>query len=59
MSDVERIVPPIPTLPPPVGRNVGDRRRRPDEHRERSRRGGDSPPGSPDRNPPDHIDEYA
>ena len=27
MADVERIAPPVPTLPPPVGRNVGSGRR--------------------------------
>ena len=27
MADVERIAPPVPTLPPPVGRNIGSGRR--------------------------------
>jgi hypothetical protein len=24
MADVERIAPPVPTLPPPIGRNIGE-----------------------------------
>ena len=60
MADVERIAPPVPTLPPPVGRNVGSRQRR-------APRGGPKPwlerPAEPppaERKPDqDHIDEYA
>jgi hypothetical protein len=60
MADLERIAPPLPTLPTPIGRNVGSQRRRPPE-REPERRsvpGTVAEPSSP-RNPePDHIDEY-
>jgi hypothetical protein len=53
MADVERITPPLPTLPP-VGRGTGGRSRTPEPPRkpprpERKR--------NPDQ-PPDHIDEY-
>ena len=60
MADVERIAPPIPTLPAPVGRNVGDRRRqrpsrepvpRPKPAGDETRR--DQPPDQSE-----HIDEY-
>ena len=59
MTEVERIAPPVPTLPSPVGRSVGGKRRGPDDRRERRRRGDDPPPDPPDRTPSDHIDEYA
>jgi hypothetical protein len=59
MADVERIVPPIPTMPSPVGRNVGSRRRPPDK------RAPDDPAPPEERRPNDgpggdeqHIDEY-
>lgn len=67
MSDVDRIAPPVPTLPPPVGRNVGGQRRRPPARdgpaREREPRS-DPPPEPPcepqgPHPPSDHIDEYA
>jgi hypothetical protein len=59
MADVERIAPPVPTLPPPVGRNVGSGRRQrapldpppqrvPPPNDEKSERN----------DPPEHIDEY-
>jgi hypothetical protein len=58
MADVERIAPPVPTLPPPVGRNIGSgRRQRPPPDRPARRAPGDDDkiePGSS----PDHIDEY-
>jgi hypothetical protein len=58
MADVERIAPPVPTLPPPVGRNIGSDRRQ--------RRPLEPPPqrapvdgGKTERDqPPEHIDEY-
>jgi hypothetical protein len=57
MADVERITPPVPTLPPPVGRGVGARRqprapRQPPTERK--------PPDErkDDRDAPEHIDEY-
>ncbi len=59
MADVERIAPPVPTLPPPVGRNVGSGRRQ--------RAPLEPPPQRtpvPDHDqserddPPEHIDEY-
>jgi hypothetical protein len=58
MADVERIVPPVPTLPSPVGRNIGSgRRQRPPPQRpaRRAPSDGDQPRPS---TPPEHIDEY-
>jgi hypothetical protein len=56
MADVERIAPPVPTLPPPVGRGVGERRRRDPQ---RDRPPAVPAPDRPDSEPkPDHIDEY-
>ena len=61
MADLERIAPPVPTLPPPTGRGVGSRRRQAPQQERKPQ------PGSPqvpdpdheDRNrPPDHINEY-
>jgi hypothetical protein len=57
MADVERITPPVPTLPAPVGRNIGSgRRQRPPADRPARRQPGDdkTQPSSP----PEHIDEY-
>jgi hypothetical protein len=59
MTDVDRIAPPTPTLPSPVGRSVGKRRQTPRGRRER---GPDTEPKPPNPDqppaPPDHIDEY-
>jgi hypothetical protein len=59
MADVERIAPPVPTLPAPVGRNIGSgRRQRSPLEPPRQRK---PPPGDEksDRDqPPEHIDEY-
>jgi hypothetical protein len=58
MADVDRIAPPVPTLPPPVGRNIGSgRRQRPplEPPPRRPPDGGDAPESD---RPPDHIDEY-
>ncbi len=60
MAEVDRIAPPVPTLPAPIGRGVGSRRRR-DERP--SRRDQQEPPHTDAENPtspntPDHIDEY-
>jgi hypothetical protein len=59
MADVERITPPVPALPPPVGRSVGSRQRRtpqrePDRSSDRRREGPATGP-KPDT---EHIDEY-
>jgi hypothetical protein len=58
MADVDRIAPPVPTLPSPVGRSVGQKQRRaPRGGRPPPERRSDRPPT--DRKPePDHIDEY-
>ena len=57
MADVERITPPVPTLPSPVGRNVGSgRRQRPPP--ERPARRAPSEADKPQPNSPEHIDEY-
>jgi len=57
MADVERIAPPVPTLPPPVGRSIGtgNRRRTPREPQSRLPPADDEKERDP---PPDHIDEY-
>jgi hypothetical protein len=60
MADLERIAPPVPTLPTPIGRNVGSKRRRPlgSEPQRRSTTeavAGSSQPHNPES---DHIDEY-
>jgi hypothetical protein len=58
MADVERISPPVPTLPSPVGRSVGSKQRRaprgdrPPQERRSNPQPADRKPG------PDHIDEY-
>jgi hypothetical protein len=57
MADVERIAPPVPTLPPPVGRGVGTNRRGQRERPPPAERKPE-PPRKDDRQPPDHIDEY-
>ena len=57
MADLERIAPPVPTLPPPVGRNIGQgRRQRPPPERPVPRPS-DGDTTQPDQ-PPEHIDEY-
>jgi hypothetical protein len=56
MADVERIAPPVPTLPAPIGRNVGEKRRR-EPQRDRATPSPQSE--TPETDPrPDHIDEY-
>jgi hypothetical protein len=58
MADLERIAPPVPTLPSPVGRNIGSgRRQRPPPDRPARRAPGDDDKTQPS-SPPDHIDEY-
>jgi hypothetical protein len=59
MADVERIAPPVPTLPPPVGRNIGSGRRQRQPLEPPVRR--QPTPGdekSERDHPPEHIDEY-
>lgn len=57
MADVERITPPVPTLPPPVGRGVGARRgQRPSRQPPAERKPADE--RKDDRDSPEHIDEY-
>jgi hypothetical protein len=60
MADLERIAPLVPTLPTPVGRNVGSQRRRPPEREPHPRPApGSAPESSSHRKPEsDHIDEY-
>lgn len=63
MADVERIAPPVPTLPPPVGRNIGSGRRQrpPLEPPTRRAPADDDKPGGNDKSGdqnPEHIDEY-
>jgi hypothetical protein len=59
MADIERIAPPVPTLPAPIGRGFGSKRRAParEEPAPDSEHNVDAP--SPDPvSPTDHIDEY-
>jgi hypothetical protein len=62
MADVERIAPPVPTLPPPVGRGVGTRRQpRPSRNTPTERPPAERTPADErkdDRDAPEHIDEY-
>ena len=57
-TDIDRIAPPVPTLPAPVGRSVGSKQRKaPRDNRRPPDRRGDHPPA--DRKPDsEHIDEY-
>lgn len=60
MADVERIAPTVPTLPSPVGRNIGSGRRQRAPLEPPPRR---NPPGADDdqarrNDPSEHIDEY-
>jgi hypothetical protein len=58
MADVERITPPVPILPPPIGRGVGSRRRPvPQRDREPQPEPTDSDKQDSD-HPPEHINEY-
>ena len=57
MADIERIAPPVPTLPAPVGRSVGDRRRQRPGREPEPRRSPVDDEKRHDR-PTDHIDEY-
>jgi hypothetical protein len=56
MADVERIVPPVPTLPAPVGRRVDTHRRQRSRPPPRARQ--DEQPRAPTDQRPEHIDEY-
>jgi hypothetical protein len=56
MADVERITPPLPTLPP-VGRGT-DSRDRPTERPRKPRPEPSSEHRGTADQPPDHIDEY-
>jgi hypothetical protein len=59
MADVERIAPTVPTLPSPVGRNIGSgrRQRAPLEPPPRRAPAPADEPAERD-HPPEHIDEY-
>ncbi len=54
MADLERIKPPVPTLPTPIGRTVSNRRR---QQEPKSKRDPESAPNPKPES--DHIDEYA
>lgn len=59
MADLERIAPPAPTLPTPIGRNVARRRRPPEREQGQGSANGFHPGSSPPpKTEPDHIDEY-
>ena len=57
MADLERIRPPVPTLPTPIGRDVSNRRRR--EPAPKSKRDPEPDPAPNPKPESDHIDEYA
>jgi hypothetical protein len=59
MADIERIAPPVPTLPAPIGRGIGGKRRAPprEEPAPNSEHNADAPAADPV-SPTDHIDEY-
>jgi hypothetical protein len=56
MGDLERIRPPVPTLPTPIGQDVSNRRRPPAPKSKRDPEPDPAPNPKPDS---DHIDEYA
>ena len=59
MADVERIAPPVPTLPAPVGRNIGSGRRQRSPLDPPARRAPSPDDEKSERsNPPERIDEY-
>jgi hypothetical protein len=58
MADVDRIVPPVPTLPPPIGRGVGSKQRRAPRDRRPPADRSDAPPQTDRKPDTDHIDEY-
>jgi hypothetical protein len=55
MADLERIRPPVPTLPTPIGQNVSNRRRPPAPKSKRDPEPDSAPNPKPES---DHIDEY-
>lgn len=56
MAELERIKPPVPTLPTPIGHDVSNRRRRqPAPKSKRAPEPGSAPNPKPES---DHIDEY-
>ena len=59
MADIERIAPPVPTLPAPIGRGIGSKRRAPPREAPApdSEHNVDAPPDDAVV-PTDHIDEY-
>jgi hypothetical protein len=59
MADFERIRPPVPTLPTPIGRNVSNRRRKPESEPKSRRKPGPESVPAPNKPESDHIDEYA
>ena len=58
MADIERIAPPVPALPSPVGRNIGSGRRKRPPLEPPVRRPPPEGDETPRDQPPEHIDEY-
>ena len=58
MADVERITPPVPTLPAPIGRGVGSRRRQSPRQDRKPQPKPEVPETTGSDQQPDHIDEY-
>jgi hypothetical protein len=59
MADIDRIAPPIPTLPAPIGRGIGSQRRRPPRGEPAPDSEHNDEPAADPLAPTDHIDEYA
>jgi len=57
MADIDRITPPVPTLPAPVGRSVGSKQRKAPRDNRRPTERRSELPADPKRDP-EHIDEY-
>lgn len=58
MTDVDRIAPLVPTLPPPVGRGVGSKQQRAPRERQLPKDRGEKLPPADRKPETDHIDEY-
>jgi hypothetical protein len=59
MEEIDRIAPPVPPLPSPVGRNVGSKRQQTPRDGGRQKQDSEPPESDPKpSNPSEHIDEY-
>jgi len=58
MPDIDRITPPVPTLPAPVGRSVGSKQRKAPQNGRRPPDPRGNLPATDRKPDPEHIDEY-